>query len=159
MQAIDEYAAADLSGCFVVRRKVEFSETDMAGLVHFAQYFRYVEYAEARLFEHLAEPLIGQEPEGLVGWPRVRASCDYRAPLFFGDTVEVRLFVREVKIRALEFGFEIFRVREPMQKVARGKMTTVRVVRPVGAPPSVMEPTGISESLVAKLARYTNSGR
>ena len=33
-------------------RKVEFSETDMAGLVHFSNYFRYMEIAERDFSNH-----------------------------------------------------------------------------------------------------------
>jgi len=140
---------------FVVRRQVEFSETDMAGLVHFSNFFRYVEYAEARLFRELEGTLIGENAEGLVGWPRVRASCSYHAPLFFGDEIEIRLGVREIKGMAVEFAFSIHRLVDgEARKVARGEMTTCRVVRPVGAPPERMDAAPIPGSLKSGLEKY-----
>lgn len=149
----------DMRRYFAVQRAVEFSETDMAGLVHFANFFRYMEFAEARFFEFLGEPLIGKEAAALIGWPRVRASCDYRAPLFFGDTLEIRLSIHELKIRALEYRFDFYRVQATPEateadKIARGKMTTVRVCRAFDAPLAAMSPTGLPETLIAKLEPY-----
>ncbi len=110
-----------------IRRKVEFSDTDMAGIVHFSNYFRYVELAEAALFEQADYPLIVRSGNRAEGWPRVRASCDFREPLHFGDEVEVRLKVNELKIKAIEYKFRIYRIvpdTEPLL-AAKGKMTTI----------------------------------
>ena len=38
---------------YTTTKKIEFSETDMAGLVHFSNYFRYMEVAERDFFESL----------------------------------------------------------------------------------------------------------
>jgi acyl-CoA thioester hydrolase len=40
---------------FRITRRVEFSETDMAGIVHFSNFFRYMETAEHAFF-----PVTGQ---------------------------------------------------------------------------------------------------
>lgn len=110
-----------------IRKKVEFSETDMAGIVHFSNYFRYVEIAEAALFEAADYPLIHRTQDFSEGWPRVRASCDFREPLYFGNECEVYLEVVELKIKAIEFKFRMHRLDpegDPVL-VAKGKMTTV----------------------------------
>ena len=44
-----------------------------------------------------------------VGWPRIKASCEFMAPLFFEDEVEVELLVEEVRTRAIRY---LFRVRK-----------------------------------------------
>ena len=36
-----------------IRRRVEFSETDMAGIVHYSNFFRYMEAAEHEFFRAL----------------------------------------------------------------------------------------------------------
>lgn len=110
-----------------IRRKVEFAETDMAGLVHFSNYFRYVEAAEAALFERAEYPLIRTGGDVAEGWPRVRASAHFRAPLHFGDTIEVQLQVDELKIKAIAFKFRIYRLRDGEEPIlaAKGRMTTV----------------------------------
>ena len=69
-------------------RRIEFSETDMAGLVHFSNFFKYMETAERDFFEAAGVDLIRTEPGELVGWPRARAECKFSAPLRFGDTID-----------------------------------------------------------------------
>jgi acyl-CoA thioester hydrolase len=117
-----------MPSAFVHRRLVEFSETDMAGIVHFAQFFRYMEAAEHAFLRSLGLS-VHMELEGrLVGWPRVHASCDYRRPLRFEDEVEVRLTVREKGERSLTYDFAFVRVTPaPEEEVARGSLTVVCV--------------------------------
>ena len=141
---------------FAVRHRVAFSETDMAGIAHFSNYFRYMELAEAGLFRHLEETLIDRKEGCVYGWPRVRASCDFRAPITFGDEIEIRLMVSEIKIRAIEFFFQIFRIDNGIcaEKVAKGKLTTVHVVRKTGQGVREMEALAIPEAFVEKLKTY-----
>ena len=54
---------------FNITRMVEFNETDMAGIVHFSVFFRYMEYAEHAFFRSLGSSIV--DPELAVGWPRV----------------------------------------------------------------------------------------
>lgn len=107
-------------------RHVEFHETDMAGLVHFSNFFRWMEAAEADFFRHLGEPMIHLDAHTVTGWPRVRASCRYHAPLCFGDEICVLLTIKELKIRAIEYGFRFEKnTPEGPLHCATGEMTTV----------------------------------
>src|SRR5258705_98325 len=72
---------------FRLTRIVEFCETDMAGIMHFSNFFRWMEACEAGFYRSLDLPLISFVPGSVVGWPRVSASCSYKAPLRFNDTV------------------------------------------------------------------------
>ncbi len=111
----------------LIVRQVEFAETDMAGIMHFSNFFRLMESAETAFFRSLELPLFEEHDGKMIGWPRVRARCDYHHPLRFGDFVEVHLFVKEIRIHALNFFFR-FRKRLPDETrvaVARGEMTTV----------------------------------
>jgi YbgC/YbaW family acyl-CoA thioester hydrolase len=108
-------------------RQIEFAETDMAGIMHFSNFFRLMEAAETSFFRSLGLPLFEEHEGRMVGWPRVRARCDYHQPLRFGDSVEVHLFVKEIRIRAIVFFFR-FRKRidsDNVVAVARGEITTV----------------------------------
>jgi acyl-CoA thioester hydrolase len=112
---------------FTIERLVEFSDTDMAGVVHFAQFFRYMEACETAFLRSLGLALIDETGAQRTGWPRVRASCEYRVPLRFGDTVEVRLAVKEIKPRALGYGFRFCKLTpgSPPVEVAIGELTVV----------------------------------
>ncbi len=118
---------------FEATRRIEFADTDMAGIVHFANFFRYMEATEHRFYRALGLDLHGG---GNVdsGWPRVQASCDYRSPLRFEDRLAVRLLVREKKSRSLRYLFSMERLEvesddDSRVLVAVGEMTAVSVAR------------------------------
>lgn len=108
-------------------RRIEFSETDMAGLVHFSNYFRYMETAERDFFESNGLELIRSQPNQLVGWPRARVECKFAAPLRFGDTIEIHLAVKAIKDRSIDYQFRIFQKQEDGSRIqaAKAHMTTV----------------------------------
>jgi len=113
-----------------IRRVVEFSETDMAGIMHFSNYFRWMESAETAFLRSLGVPLINFVPGQVVGWPRVSATCDYRAPLRFGDVVEVKVLVKELRTRAIVFLFQFRKVVDGQVQaplVSRGEIVAVCV--------------------------------
>lgn len=108
-------------------RRIEFSETDMAGLVHFSNFFKYMETAERDFFEAAGVDLIHTKPGELVGWPRARAECKFSAPVRFGDTIKIHLAVKAVKDRSIDFQFRILRQEDDdtQTQCAKGHMTTV----------------------------------
>ena len=113
---------------FKVVRRVEFSETDMAGIVHYSNFFRYMETAEHAFFRSLGYSIVTHQVEPPVGWPRVHASCDYRQPLRFEDEVEIHLLVCEKRAKSLSYLFKFRKLNTP-HEIARGKLTVVCVTR------------------------------
>ncbi|MFN3649810.1 MAG: acyl-CoA thioesterase [Armatimonadota bacterium] len=113
---------------FRLVRTVEFSETDMAGIMHFANFFRYMEVTEHAFLRSLGLSVHFEHEGRTLGWPRVNVSCDYRAPLRFEDRVEVHLRVREKREKSLtyEFRFRKLSGDAPLE-VARGSVTAVCV--------------------------------
>ena len=118
---------------FTARRVVEFHETDMAGIVHFANVFRWMEATEHAFFRALGTKVHSSEGGRMQGWARVHAECDYRAPIFYQDVVEVRLAVRDKRPSALTYDFVFTRVEpDGPTEVARGSLTAVCVAREQG---------------------------
>ena len=111
---------------FKIRRLVEFSDTDMAGIVHHAVYFRYMESAEHAFFRSLGLTVAPPKNTSSVGWPRVHTEADFSAPLRFEDEVEIHLLVAEKKSKALTYAFRLRKLNtaEPYE-VARGRITVV----------------------------------
>lgn len=105
-------------------RRVEFAETDMAGIVHFSNFFRMMEAAEHAFFRSLGFTIHEHDNDLTIGWPRVSASCDYRAPLRFEEEVEIHLVVAEVRSRSIRYQF-IFRKVADGTEVARGNVAAV----------------------------------
>lgn len=82
-------------------RKIKFSETDAAGVVHFTVFPGMVEEAEHDYFF-----LRGVKPfEAGRGWPRVGFSIRYAAPCYFGEVLQIRLGDFEIKRSSLRYGF------------------------------------------------------
>jgi len=115
---------------FKAVRRVEFSETDMAGIVHYSNFFRYMETAEHGFFRHLGYSVVMHHFETPVGWPRVHAECEYRQPLHFEDEVEIHMLVSEKKSKSLSYVFKFRKLNgpEPLE-VARGSLTVVCVTK------------------------------
>ena len=113
---------------FKAIRRVEFSETDMAGIMHYSNYFRFMETAEHAFFRSLGHSVVTRDVDPPVGWPRVHADCDYRFPLRFEDDVEIHLLVAKKMSKAISYLF-IFRKlnASPPIEVARGTLTVVCV--------------------------------
>jgi YbgC/YbaW family acyl-CoA thioester hydrolase len=111
-------------------RIVEFAETDMAGILHFANFFRYMEAAEHAFFRSLGLRVHTHEEDGVFGWARGKAECTFRQPLRYEDEVEVHVIVREKCAKSIGYEF-VFRKRdgEAMVEVARGALTAVCIGR------------------------------
>lgn len=109
---------------FKLTRRIEFAETDMAGIVHFANFFRMMEATEHAFFRSLGFSIHGHEEGGTTGWPRVSSSCDYLRPLRFEDEVEIHLLVAEVRNRSIRYQF-VFRKLGDSLEVARGTIAAV----------------------------------
>lgn len=104
------------------RRRVELADTDMAGIVHFARFFVFMETAEHRFREALGFPVFGDDGAPPLSWPRVSATCDYRRPARFGDELDIGVTVVEQGRSSLTFAFTFTRAGETL---AEGRLTTV----------------------------------
>src|SRR5579883_2178084 len=91
---------------FKAVRRVEFSDTDLAGIVHYSNFFRYMETAEHGFFRSLGYSVVTNTTNPPVGWPRVKAECTYRQPLRFEDQVEIHLLVSDIRSKALSYVFK-----------------------------------------------------
>ena len=85
---------------FEITERVQFSETDMAGIVHFSNFFRYMERVEHAFFRSLGMSIF-EHGDDKVAWTRVHASCDYMAPLKFEEEFRVELLVEEVRDKVI----------------------------------------------------------
>ena len=92
---------------FRYTRKVFFYETDLAGVVHFSCYFRYMEEAEHALWR--AAGLTVNRAGADIGYPRVSATFDYKSPLFFEDELTIVARVHAVTKGTIKDSFVCMR--------------------------------------------------
>lgn len=120
---------------FTYRRRVEFADTDVAGIMHFSNFFRFMEVAEHAFYRTMGFSVHpfreGKEGDGpAVGWPRVHASADYRLPLHFEEEVEIELLVEEMRNKTVGYYFNFWKnpdSEEDRIVAATGRFTVVCV--------------------------------
>jgi acyl-CoA thioester hydrolase len=117
------------SPTFSINRRVDFHETDAAGIMHFSNFYRWMEVCEHEWFRALGLPMMSTTPEGVrLGWPRREASCGFVRPLRCGDVVRVTGSILEVGNTSVGYQFVFEKDRAgKWTEVARGRMTTVHV--------------------------------
>src|SRR3954462_3407896 len=94
---------------FTTTHTVQFSETDMAGVVHFSNYFRWMEEVEHAFFRSLGlsvHPVAAAASNPLISWPRVSTTCEYLAPARFEDEVTLTLTVTRLGEKSLTYTVE-----------------------------------------------------
>lgn len=125
---------------FTLSHRVEFAETDMAGIVHFANFYRMMENTEHAFFRSLGLSVHG----GGVGWPRVAASCEFFKPLRFEEVVDIQLLVAEVRNRSVRYVFRFWKNDAGARvEIARGSVTTVCAAMKDGTLAAVVIPDAI----------------
>jgi acyl-CoA thioester hydrolase len=117
-----------------LRRRVQFHETDAAGIVHFSCFFRYMEEAEHALWRDAGLSI--HPPESEIGWPRIAASCDFHAVLRFEDEFDVSIRVTELTRKTMRYTFELVR---GATKIATGTISIACVRRRPDQPMQAIE--------------------
>ena len=111
-----------MSTVYRTKRKIEFADTDMAGIVHFTRFFVFMEAAEHEFLRSLGTSVATEWNGDKIGWPRLAASCEYLSPLRFEDEVDIHLSVAKKGTKSLTYQFH-FTHQE--KNIARGEMTSV----------------------------------
>jgi len=129
-----------LASEYRLKRRVQFYETDAAGIVHFSWFFRYMEEAEHALWR--AAGLSIAPPEAEIGWPRVAASFDFHRPLRFEDEFEVCIRVAAITEKTIRYSCVI---TSGATRIAKGSLTIACVSkRPRKAMKSIPIPAEIA---------------
>lgn len=138
---------------FRTRRRVQFCETDMAGVMHFSNYLRWMEDAEHAFWRSIGlsvhDACKGRGGE-LISFPRVAVHCEYASPARFED--ELELTVRPTRLGAKSLTFEVEFHRDG-RRIARGTTTAVCCrVSAGGSFESIEVPAAIRERLQPHVA-------
>jgi len=107
---------------FKTRRRVEFADTDMGGICHFSRFFVFMETAEHLFLESLGTSVALEHEGRTLGWPRVAASCEYKRPARFGETIEMHVRVTRKGVKSMSYEVTFSRDGELL---ATGNMTSV----------------------------------
>jgi 4-hydroxybenzoyl-CoA thioesterase/acyl-CoA thioester hydrolase len=133
---------------FTTTRRVEFSDTDAAGIAHFVAFFRWMEQAEHDLLRSVGLSVVTHDADGVMSWPRVNAKCDFRSALRFEDVVQIEVSISRLGEKSITFQH---RFLKDGQDLALGEVTSVCCRLPGKSPP---QPIPIPDWYRERLARF-----
>lgn len=133
---------------FVTSRRVEFADTDAAGIMHFAAFFRLMEQAEHELLRSVGLSVATSDLEGPIGWPRVNARCDFQAPARFEDVLTIEVRVARLGEKSVTYRHRFMRDSEVL---ATGEITAVCCRIETNQPP---RPIAIPATFTAALKGF-----
>lgn len=120
-----------MSAAFHTRRRVEWADTDQAGIVHFARFFVFMEAAEHAFWRSLGLSVHSTCGSDIISWPRLVAQCEYFRPAAFEDVLDIHVHLDEQGTKSLSFRFD-FRCGDA--HIAQGRLKIACCVCNPGEP-------------------------
>lgn len=96
---------------FETRMQVQWADVDIAGIMYFGAYWRFIEYAEICLFAELGFPYDTVFEEYDFWLPRVRAEAEYHAPALMNDWLRMRTHLEKVGASSVRWQTVVFNER------------------------------------------------
>ena len=111
---------------FTFATPVRFADVDHAGIVYYPRFFHLFHLAFEELWRARIGPRAYSEliDRDRVGFPAVRAECDFHAPLRFGDTAEIEVTVARLGGKSITFHYRVYRQQDERSRTlcADGKV-------------------------------------
>ena len=93
------------SKMFSYKRRAQYHETDQMGIIHHANYVKWMEEARVRFMDVLGLGYREMESLGIQS-PVADVSLSYKKSVCFDDEVEVRISIKKYNSMVLELGYE-----------------------------------------------------
>ena len=116
---------------FHTHRRIEFADTDMAGIVHFARFMVFMEAAEHEFLRSLGLSVHLEHQGNIYSWPRLACQCDYTKPVRFEQELDIRVAIKRLGNKSITYEFHFAKDNEP---VAYGTLTAACCICNPGAP-------------------------
>ncbi|HUE69602.1 MAG TPA: thioesterase family protein [Pirellulaceae bacterium] len=133
---------------FRTSRRVEFCDTDAAGILHFSAFFQLMEQAEHELLRSVGLSVVMSDDQGKISWPRVSAKCDFRSAVHFEEELAIDVSIGRLGTKSVTYAFA---VTCQGRDVAAGEITSVCCRLRDGQPP---EPIAIPDWFRQKLSAF-----
>ena len=88
------------------RRKVNYYETDMMGMVHHSNYIRWMEEARIDYMDQLGFSYAQMEADGIYS-PVISVACEYKHPCTFGEEITVSVSAESFNGVVLKVAYEM----------------------------------------------------
>ena len=111
-----------MSQAFTYRRRVEFRDTDMAGIVHFSVFHVYMEEAEHAFLRSVGLGVISESDGKKISFPRVNANCDYQRAIKFEQEIDIEVSIERLGSRSITYSHQF---KHEQDTIAIGSITAV----------------------------------
>lgn len=111
-----------MPGPYRATRRIEFVDTDTANIVHFSNYFRFMESAEQEMLRSIGLSVSMTWQGEKIGFPRVSAACDYFKPVRFDEVIHIDVLIEEIGRKSVNLSYHFYKDEE---LIARGRISTV----------------------------------
>lgn len=128
--------------------RVEWHDTDAAGIAHFTSFFRYMEETEHAFLRSLGFSVLMQDATGRHSWPRVSVGCEYSGAVKFDDLLDVELSLDRLGEKSASYRFRMTHNGRP---VAEGRSVAVYCLLSDAGPP---RSAPIPAPMVERLSSY-----
>ena len=102
---------------FVYRRAANYYETDQMAIIHHSNYVRWMEEARMAWMASLGVDYAEMERLGVIS-PVVSINVKYKKPVLYGETVDIKVFVKKYNGVKLALAYE-------MTNIETGEVTTI----------------------------------
>jgi len=106
---------------FSTHRRIEFADTDMAGIVHFARFMVFMEATEHAFLRSVGLSVHMAYEGDIYSWPRLACQCDYSLPVRFEEVLDIQLKIKRLGNKSITYEFHFSKDGEP---VAHGQLTS-----------------------------------
>lgn len=113
--------------------RVYYEDTDMAGIVYYANYLKFIERARSDWVRNIGIDQLAMKADGVVFAVR-RVEADYLAPAVFDDVLEVRTALEKVGPVRMVMGQEVWRGQTCLFRAAVTLVCIGQTGKPVGLP-------------------------
>jgi acyl-CoA thioester hydrolase len=89
--------------------RVNFGDTDTAGIVYYPNYFKWFDIAGHQFFRSIGLPPLKLMKEQQIILPLLQADCTFEHPLYYDDVVTIKTEVEEINRKTVKLKHEVFR--------------------------------------------------
>ena len=128
-----------------ITRRIEFRDTDAAGIAHFSVFFNFMEEAEHEFLRRRGLSVFMHDEAGASSWPRVAAKCEFTSAVRFEDELTIEASIGRLGAKSVTYAFTVLCGE---RLVAKGEITAVCCrVSNAGPPIGMPIPQWIREKL------------
>jgi acyl-CoA thioester hydrolase len=108
----------------ITKRQIYYYDTDAEGVVYYGNYMRFLEEARTKFIEDLGFNLKKLSENGYLFAIR-KQEIEYKAPIYYGEIIEIRTKVEELTPYRIRFYYEIYNSENKRTTIARTDMVCI----------------------------------